>query len=125
VFRLFIISDRQDVCLRLVSCLDLARARTLVAIHVNPKPYTQIHNFPVTMSPTCGGTFQQSIDCSAQPLDLSFHPNREYVMAAALADGTIESESNSDRDALLQMCAVLVVQVNLNRANAQRIIIYC
>jgi hypothetical protein len=54
------------------------------------------------MSPTCGGTFQQSIDCSAQPLDLSFHPNREYVMAAALADGTIESESNSDRDALLQ-----------------------
>lgn len=46
-------------------------------------------------------------------------------MAAALADGTIESESNSDRDALLRMCAVLVVQVNLNRANAQRIIIYC
>jgi hypothetical protein len=77
------------------------------------------------MSPTCGGTFQQSIDCSAQPLDLSFHPNREYVMAAALADGTIESESKSDRDALPQMCAVLVVQVNLNRANAQRIIIYC
>ena len=46
------------------------------------------------MSNTCGGTFQQSIDCSAQPLDLSFHPNREYVMAAALADGTIESEQN-------------------------------
>lgn len=35
---------------------------------------------------------QQSIDCSAQPLDLSFHPNSEFVLAAALADGTIESE---------------------------------
>lgn len=31
-----------------------------------------------------------SIECSDQPLDLSFHPSREYLVAAALVDGTLE-----------------------------------
>ena len=104
-----------------MSCADLERARRLVAMH-------QIHNFPVTMSPTCGGTFQQSIDCSAQPLDLSFHSNREYVMAAALADGTVESESIVIVISCYNVCCAssAPIQMNLNRANAQRIIIiYC
>jgi hypothetical protein len=44
------------------------------------------------MSNNAGGTLLDSIDCSAQPLDLSFHPSKENVLVAALADGTIESE---------------------------------
>ena len=32
----------------------------------------------------------ESIECSAQPLDLSFHPHREHLVAAALVDGTLE-----------------------------------
>jgi WD40 repeat protein len=31
-----------------------------------------------------------SIDCSAQPFDLSFHPTRENLVAAGLVDGTLE-----------------------------------
>jgi WD40 repeat protein len=30
------------------------------------------------------------IDCSDQPLDLSFHPTRNHIVAAALVDGTVE-----------------------------------
>ncbi|CAB9531269.1 WD repeat-containing protein 55 [Seminavis robusta] len=30
------------------------------------------------------------IECSVQPLDLSFHPERETIVAAALVDGTLE-----------------------------------
>ena len=33
-----------------------------------------------------------SIECSAQPLDLSFHPRKDNLVAAALVDGTIEGE---------------------------------
>jgi WD40 repeat protein len=31
-----------------------------------------------------------SIECSAQPFDLSFHPQRQHLVAAALVDGTVE-----------------------------------
>jgi WD40 repeat protein len=31
-----------------------------------------------------------SIECSDQPLDLSFHPHKETLVAAALVDGTVE-----------------------------------
>ena len=31
-----------------------------------------------------------SIECSAQPFDLSFHPQLEHLVAAALVDGTLE-----------------------------------
>ena len=31
------------------------------------------------------------IDCSVQPLDISFHPSK-HVVAAALVDGTVECE---------------------------------
>lgn len=31
-----------------------------------------------------------SIECSNQPLDLSFHPSRSNILAAALVDGTVE-----------------------------------
>jgi hypothetical protein len=34
--------------------------------------------------------YLQSIECSAQPLDLSFHPTLDYLVAAALVDGTVE-----------------------------------
>lgn len=30
------------------------------------------------------------IECSAQPFDLSFHPQRQHLVAAALVDGTVE-----------------------------------
>jgi transposase-like protein len=30
------------------------------------------------------------IDCSDQPLYLSFHPTRNHIVAAALVDGTVE-----------------------------------
>jgi len=30
------------------------------------------------------------IDCSSQPLDISFHPKHDHLMAAALVDGTVE-----------------------------------
>ena len=33
-----------------------------------------------------------SIECSAQPLDLSFHPRKDNLVAAALVDGTVEGE---------------------------------
>jgi len=42
----------------------------------------------------------ESIECSAQPFDLSFHPQREHILAAALVDGTLEvhdfSSTNDD-----------------------------
>jgi len=54
------------------------------------------------MSNNAGGTLLDSIDCSAQPLDLSFHPSKENVLVAALADGTIEIHDidppNDDND---------------------------
>jgi hypothetical protein len=31
-----------------------------------------------------------AIECSDQPLDVSFHPERETIVAAALVDGTLE-----------------------------------
>jgi WD40 repeat protein len=31
-----------------------------------------------------------SVECSAQPFDLSFHPQRQHLVAAALVDGTVE-----------------------------------
>jgi hypothetical protein len=37
--------------------------------------------------------FLDSIECSAQPLDFSFHPTRENLLAAGLVDGTVEGES--------------------------------
>jgi hypothetical protein len=30
------------------------------------------------------------IETSYQPLDFSFHPNRDHLLAAALVDGTLE-----------------------------------
>lgn len=39
---------------------------------------------------TGGNEHFESIECSAQPFDLSFHPQREYIVAAALVDGTLE-----------------------------------
>mmetsp|Transcript_24925 Transcript_24925/g.38414 ORF Transcript_24925/g.38414 Transcript_24925/m.38414 type:complete len:451 (-) Transcript_24925:300-1652(-) len=38
------------------------------------------------------------IDCSSQPLDISFHPKREHLMAAALVDGTAEIHDFSPRN---------------------------
>eukprot|EP00339_Tiarina_fusa_P009952 CAMPEP_0117033974 /NCGR_PEP_ID=MMETSP0472-20121206/24237_1 /TAXON_ID=693140 ORGANISM="Tiarina fusus, Strain LIS" /NCGR_SAMPLE_ID=MMETSP0472 /ASSEMBLY_ACC=CAM_ASM_000603 /LENGTH=441 /DNA_ID=CAMNT_0004743045 /DNA_START=51 /DNA_END=1376 /DNA_ORIENTATION=- len=35
-------------------------------------------------------SFLDSIECSAQPLDFSFHPKRENLLAAGLVDGTLE-----------------------------------
>lgn len=32
----------------------------------------------------------ESIECSAQPFDLSFHPQREHIVATGLVDGTVE-----------------------------------
>jgi WD repeat-containing protein 55 len=40
-----------------------------------------------------------SIECSAQPFDLSFHPQREHLVAAALVDGTLEVHDFSPRAA--------------------------
>jgi hypothetical protein len=34
--------------------------------------------------------YLDSIDCSDQPLDLSFHPKRDNLVAVALVDGTLE-----------------------------------
>ena len=36
--------------------------------------------------------YLNSIECSAQPLDLSFHPRKDNLVAAALVDGTVEGE---------------------------------
>ena len=38
------------------------------------------------------GSSLQSIECSDQPLGLSFHPQRETLVAAALVDGTLEGK---------------------------------
>jgi WD40 repeat protein len=38
---------------------------------------------------TAAGSHAQ-IECSSQPLDISFHPSRPHLVAAALVDGTIE-----------------------------------
>lgn len=35
-------------------------------------------------------THIEKIECSVQPFDVSFHPRREYIVASALVDGTIE-----------------------------------
>jgi hypothetical protein len=32
------------------------------------------------------------VETSFQPLDISFHPHRENLVAAALVDGSLESE---------------------------------
>ena len=34
--------------------------------------------------------YWDSVECSDQPLDFSFHPKRENILAAALVDGTLE-----------------------------------
>lgn len=34
--------------------------------------------------------YLDAIECSEQPLDISFHPNRENLVACALVDGTVE-----------------------------------
>ena len=44
-----------------------------------------------TMSATASSL--HSIECSDQPLDLSFHPQRDTLVAAALVDGTLEGMS--------------------------------
>jgi hypothetical protein len=38
--------------------------------------------------------YLDSIECSDQPLDISFHPKRENLVAAALVDGTVEGMSS-------------------------------
>lgn len=43
----------------------------------------------------------ESIDCSAQPLDLAFHPSQKYLVAAALVDGTLEGEFQVGKDVYL------------------------
>jgi len=46
-----------------------------------------------TMTPSsssCSGSSQHQIECSDQPLDISFHPLRPSLLAAALVDGTVE-----------------------------------
>jgi hypothetical protein len=30
------------------------------------------------------------IECSDQPLDVAFHPNKPYLLAGSLVDGTVE-----------------------------------
>jgi hypothetical protein len=34
---------------------------------------------------------KRKIDCSAQPLDFSFHSENPNILAAGLVDGTVES----------------------------------
>jgi hypothetical protein len=34
--------------------------------------------------------YLDSIETSYQPLDFSFHPKKDYLLAAALVDGTLE-----------------------------------
>ena len=35
-------------------------------------------------------SYLDKIDCSDQPLDISFHPQRENLLAVGLVDGTVE-----------------------------------
>jgi WD40 repeat protein len=51
--------------------------------------YLSIHCFVITAAMARAST-PDSIECSAQPFDLSFHPQRQYLVAAALVDGTVE-----------------------------------
>ena len=37
------------------------------------------------------------IECSDQPLGLSFHPQRETLVAAGLVDGTLEGKKTQRR----------------------------
>lgn len=45
----------------------------------------------------------QPIECSAQPLDISFHPSQDIV-AAALVDGTVECKIDVDLIIILAWC---------------------
>jgi hypothetical protein len=45
---------------------------------------------------TSAPKYLDSIECSDQPLDISFHPNQAHLVAAALVDGTVEGETETD-----------------------------
>jgi WD40 repeat protein len=47
---------------------------------------------------TTAPKYLDSIECSDQPLDISFHPNRAHLVAAALVDGTVEGETETETE---------------------------
>jgi hypothetical protein len=63
---------------------------TTITTTITTTSTTTITTQPTTKGTTMSKLYLQSIECSAQPLDLSFHPTIEYLVAAALVDGTVE-----------------------------------
>ena len=62
--------------------------------HLLPWEEKTVTQYSITMT----DSQPESIECSAQPLDLSFHPQREHIVAAALVDGTLEVHDFSPND---------------------------
>eukprot|EP00980_Cylindrotheca_fusiformis_P029672 scaffold23685_cov206-Cylindrotheca_fusiformis.AAC.2 len=59
--------------------------------------------------------YLDAIECSNQPFDISFHPNRDHLVACALVDGTVEvhdilnvknDEDKDEHDSILSSMAV-------------------
>lgn len=55
-------------------------------------------------------TYLDRIECSVQPLDISFHPQRDNLVAAALVDGTLEGGQRESKRTMLifQTCVPFV-----------------
>ena len=50
-----------------------------------------------TMPSSSIARYLHSIECSAQPLDLSFHPKKDNLLAVALVDGTVEGKTKKKK----------------------------